>query len=196
MVAAAITPGSDIMLEHVGVNPTRIGVINILRQMGVMITLMNKREVGGEPVADIRVQYAELKGIDIPESQVALAIDEFPAIFIAAACADGVTCLTGAEELRVKESDRIQAMSDGLSILGIEAEPTLDGIKIVGGKIGSGRVLSHHDHRIAMAFSVAGLRAQGDIIVEDCGNVATSFPSFVDIASSVGLNINIEVSND
>ena len=196
MVAAAITPGSDIMLEHVGVNPTRIGVINILRQMGVMITLMNKREVGGEPVADIRVQYAELKGIDIPESQVALAIDEFPAIFIAAACADGVTCLTGAEELRVKESDRIQAMSDGLSILGIEADPTLDGIKIVGGKIGSGRVLSHHDHRIAMAFSIAGLRAQGDIIVEDCGNVATSFPSFVEIASSMGLNINIEASND
>ena len=196
MVAAAITPGSDIVLEHVGVNPTRIGVINILRQMGVMITLMNKREVGGEPVADIRVQYAELKGIDIPESQVALAIDEFPAIFIAAACADGVTCLTGAEELRVKESDRIQAMSDGLSILGIQADPTLDGIKIVGGKIGSGRVLSHHDHRIAMAFSIAGLRAQGDIIVEDCGNVATSFPSFVEIASSMGLNINIEASND
>ena len=196
MVAAAITPGSDITLEHVGVNPTRIGVVNILRQMGVMITLLNEREVGGEPVADIRIQHAQLKGIDIPENQVALSIDEFPAIFIAAACADGVTYLTGAEELRVKESDRIQAMSDGLSILGIKADPTFDGIRIVGGKIGSGRVFSHHDHRIAMAFSIAGLRAQGEIIVEDCSNVATSFPSFVDIASSVGLTINIEASND
>jgi 3-phosphoshikimate 1-carboxyvinyltransferase len=196
MVAAAITPDSDIVMEHVGVNPTRIGVINILRQMGAMITLFNQRVIGGEPVADIRVQHCQLYGIDIPESQVALAIDEFPAIFIAAACADGVTNLTGAEELRVKESDRIQAMADGLSTLGIEAHPTLDGIRIVGGEIGSGRVLSHHDHRIAMAFAIAGLRAAGDIIIEDCNNVATSFPTFVDLAHSVGLQVNIETSND
>ena len=196
MVAASITPGSDITLHHVGVNPTRIGVINILRQMGAKISLTNEIEVGGEPVADIRVQYAKLVGIEIPESQVPLAIDEFPAIFIAAACAQGETILTGAKELRVKESDRIQSMSDGLNTLGIDAMATADGIRIVGGEIGSGRVLSHHDHRIAMAFAIAGLRAQGEIIVEDCSNVATSFPDFIVCAASVGLVINTETVND
>jgi len=193
MVAAAITPDSDITLLHVGVNPTRIGVINILRQMGAKISLSNKREIGGEPVADIRIEYAELKGIAIPEDQVPLAIDEFPVLFIAAACAEGVTTLTGAEELRVKESDRIQSMADGLNALGIDAQPTADGIRIVGGQLGSGRIVSHHDHRIAMAFSIAGLRAAGDIIVEDCNNVATSFPHFIAAAESVGLNINVEI---
>jgi 3-phosphoshikimate 1-carboxyvinyltransferase len=193
MVAAAITPNSDITLLHVGVNPTRIGVINILRQMGAKISLSNKREIGGEPVADIRIEYAALKGIAIPEDQVPLAIDEFPILFIAAACAEGVTTLTGAEELRVKESDRIQSMADGLNALGIDAQPTADGIRIVGGQLGSGRIVSHHDHRIAMAFSIAGLRAAGDIIIEDCNNVATSFPYFIAAAESVGLNINVEI---
>ena len=193
MVAAAITPNSDITLLHVGVNPTRIGVINILRQMGAKISLSNKREIGGEPVADIRIEYAALKGVAIPEDQVPLAIDEFPILFIAAACAEGVTTLTGAEELRVKESDRIQSMADGLSALGIDAQPTADGIRIVGGQLGSGRIVSHHDHRIAMAFSIAGLRAAGDIIIEDCNNVATSFPHFIAAAESVGLNINVEI---
>ena len=196
MVAASITPGSDITLHHVGVNPTRIGVINILRQMGAQISLTNEIEIGGEPVADIRVQYAKLEGIEIPESQVPLAIDEFPSIFIAAACAQGETILTGAKELRVKESDRIQSMADGLNTLGINAVATDDGIRIVGGTIGSGRVLSHHDHRIAMAFAIAGLRAQGEIIVEDCNNVATSFPDFINCAATVGLVINVETVND
>ncbi|MCS5583223.1 MAG: bifunctional prephenate dehydrogenase/3-phosphoshikimate 1-carboxyvinyltransferase [Pseudomonadales bacterium] len=191
MVAAAITPGSDIILRHVGVNPTRVGVINILRQMGTSIELSNQREVGGEPVADIRVRYAQLNGIVIPEDQVPLAIDEFPVLFVAAACAQGETVLTGAEELRVKESDRIQSMADGLVTLGIDAQSTDDGIRIQGGKIGGGEVHSHDDHRIAMAFAIAGLRAENEILIHDCNNVATSFPDFVGLAAAVGLTINI-----
>jgi 3-phosphoshikimate 1-carboxyvinyltransferase len=189
MVAATIAPGSDITLKHVGVNPTRIGVINILRQMGADLTLSNELETGGEPVADIRVRYAPLTGINIPEEQVPLAIDEFPALFIAAACAQGQTVLTGAEELRVKESDRIQVMADGLNTLGIDATPTADGIVIQGGIIGSGEVNSHGDHRIAMSFAMAALQAGGSIQINDCANVATSFPGFVEMAASVGLQI-------
>jgi 3-phosphoshikimate 1-carboxyvinyltransferase len=193
MVGASIAEGSDITLEHVGINPTRIGVINILRQMGADIELSNEREVGGEPVADIRVCSARLKGIHIPEDQVPLAIDEFPALFVAAACAEGETVLTGAEELRVKESDRIQAMADGLQILGIDAQPTPDGIVIQGkgsgAAFGSGRVDSLGDHRIAMAFAMAALRASGPVVIDNCANVNTSFPGFVALASGAGLNI-------
>lgn len=191
MVAAAIVPGSDITLRHVGVNPTRVGVINILRQMGANIELFNRAQVGDEPVADIRVRYAPLKGIEIPEDQVPLAIDEFPVLFIAAACAEGTTVLTGAEELRVKESDRIQSMADGLVTLGIDAIATDDGIRIQGGEIGSGEVDSFDDHRIAMAFSVAGLRASGQIIIKEANNVATSFPNFISLARQVGINIKL-----
>ena len=187
MVGAAIAPDSDITLRHVGINPTRIGVINILKLMGANITLSNEAVTGGEPVADIRVRYAPLKGIQIPVEQVPLAIDEFPAIFIAAACADGQTVLTGAEELRVKESDRIQAMADGLTILGIDATATDDGMIIEGGTVGSGEVDSLGDHRIAMSFAIAGLQAGGTIIIKDCANVATSFPNFVELASTSGL---------
>jgi len=189
MVGAAISEGSDITLTHVGINPTRVGVINILRLMGADITLSNEGLTGGEPVADIRIKYAPLKGIQIPEDQVPLAIDEFPALFVAAACADGQTVLTGAEELRVKESDRIQAMADGLQILGIDAESTTDGIIINGGVIGSGEVESHDDHRIAMSFAIAGLQAGGTILVNDCANVATSFPNFVSLANKAGLEL-------
>lgn len=189
MVGAAIAPDSDITLQHVGINPTRIGIINILRQMGADISLSNEKMTGGEPVADIRVRYAPLHGIQIPVDQVPLAIDEFPAIFIAAACAVGETVLTGAEELRVKESDRIQVMADGLQTLGIDAEPTADGIVIQGGVIGSGDVDSHGDHRIAMSFAMAALQAGGSIQINDCANVATSFPGFVELAESAGLQI-------
>ncbi|MGL6160399.1 bifunctional prephenate dehydrogenase/3-phosphoshikimate 1-carboxyvinyltransferase [Microbulbifer sp.] len=193
IVAASIAPGSDVLLEHVGINPTRDGVINILRAMGADITLQNEREVGGEPVADIRVRYAPLKGIRIPEDQVPLAIDEFPAIFVAAACAEGKTVLTGAEELRVKESDRIQAMADGLSILGVNAEPTPDGIVIQGAgegaAFGGGTVDSLGDHRIAMAFAVASLRARDTIRILHCANVATSFPDFAGLATRAGLHL-------
>ena len=189
MVGAAISEGSDLTLTHVGINPTRIGVINILRLMGADIALLNEGFTGGEPVADIRIKYAPLKGIQIPEDQVPLAIDEFPALFVAAACADGQTVLTGAEELRVKESDRIQAMADGLQILGIDAQSTTDGIIINGGVIGSGEVESHDDHRIAMSFAIAGLQAGGTIVVNDCANVATSFPNFVALANEAGLEM-------
>ena len=194
MVAAAIAPGSDITLLHVGINPTRIGVINILQMMGADIQLLNQTEVGGEPVADIRIRYAPLQGIDIPEDQVPLAIDEFPALFVAAACAEGQTVLTGAEELRVKESDRIQAMADGLETLGVNVTPTPDGIiiqgvAIQGGTLGGGIVDSEDDHRIAMSFAIAGLRANDTILIKNCNNVATSFPGFVALANQAGLNI-------
>ena len=190
LVAASIAPNSDLTLEHVGINPTRVGVINILKAMGGNLEVFNEREIGGEPVADIRVRSAQLKGINIPEDQVPLAIDEFPALFIAAACAEGTTVLTGAEELRVKESDRIQVMADGLAVLGISAEPTPDGIVIQGGQIGSGEVVSHGDHRIAMSFAMAGLRANGPIVIRDCANVATSFPDFLGLAKRCGLAIS------
>lgn len=191
MVAASITPGADLTLEHVGINPTRIGVINILRAMGGRLDVLNEREVGGEPVADIRIRYAPLQGIEIPEDQVPLAIDEFPALFIAAACAQGTTILRGAEELRVKESDRIQVMADGLKTLGVKADPTPDGIIIEGGPMGSGTIESHGDHRIAMSFAVAALRSQGDIQIRNCANVATSFPNFVELSRKVGMKLDV-----
>lgn len=189
LVAASIAEGSELVLEHVGINPTRTGVIDILKLMGGDITLENQREVGGEPVADIRVRAAKLKGIDIPEDLVPLAIDEFPVLFIAAACAEGRTVLRGAEELRVKESDRIQVMADGLTTLGVKAEPTPDGIVIEGGAMGGGEVWAHGDHRIAMSFSVASLRASAPIRIHDCANVATSFPNFLALAAEVGINV-------
>ena len=192
LVGASIAPGSDLLIEHVGINPTRTGVLEILRLMGADIEVQNIREVGGEPVADLRVRYAPLKGIDIPVEQVPLAIDEFPALFVAAACAEGRTVLTGAEELRVKESDRIQVMADGLQALGVDAQATPDGMVIQGGPIGGGQVDSHGDHRIAMSFAMAALRASGDILIDDCDNVNTSFPDFVGLASKAGLSVRAE----
>jgi 3-phosphoshikimate 1-carboxyvinyltransferase len=197
LVAAAITPGSNLILEHVGINPTRIGVINILKLMGADLHLINEREVGGEPVADLHIRYAPLKGIDIPVDQVPLAIDEFPALFVAAACATGTTRLRGAEELRVKESDRIQAMADGLATLGVEHTVLEDGIDIVGAgdrevAYGGGRIDSLGDHRIAMSFVVASLRAGEEIVIDDCANVATSFPGFTELARVVGLRVSEE----
>ena len=190
LVGASIAKDSDLTLEHVGVNPTRTGVIEILKLMGADISLQNERVVGGEPVADIRVRSANLKGIQIPESLVPLAIDEFPALFIAAVFAEGETVLTGAEELRVKESDRIQVMADGLIACGVNAKPTPDGIMIEGGTVmKSAEVDSHGDHRIAMAFVMAGLIADGSITVNDCDNVNTSFPEFVELAQSVGIDV-------
>lgn len=189
LVGASIAPGSDLLLKHVGINPTRTGIIDILRLMGANIEVLNERIVGGEPVADLHVVYSLLKGIDIPEHLVPLAIDEFPVLFVAAACAEGRTRLTGAEELRVKESDRIQVMADGLQILGVDAQPTEDGMIIQGGSIGGGEVVSHGDHRIAMSFSIAGLRAEAPITIRDCENVNTSFPEFRDLAKRLGLGL-------
>lgn len=189
LVAASIAPDSDVTLLHVGINPTRTGVINILRLMGADITLTNERDVGGEPVADIRVRSAALRGIEIPEEQVPLAIDEFPILFIAAACAQGRTVLRGAAELRVKESDRIAAMAEGLVTLGVAAQVLDDGIIIDGGALGGGEIKTYHDHRIAMSFALAGLRAERPITVLDCGHVATSFPGFSALAQGLGLQI-------
>jgi 3-phosphoshikimate 1-carboxyvinyltransferase len=190
LVAASIAQGSDLVLTHVGINPTRIGVLNILGLMGADISLNNEREVGGEPVADIHVRYAPLKGIEIPEDQVPLAIDEFPALFIAAACAEGRTVLRGAKELRVKESDRIAAMAEGLTTLGVENEVLDDGIIIEGGRLGGGVINTFHDHRIAMSFAIAALRAEGEIRILDCDHVATSFPGFDAMARGLGLQIS------
>jgi len=202
MVAASISPGSQIRLMHVGVNPTRTGVINILREMGADILFENARDVGGEPVADLLISGAPLHGIDIPEAWVPLAIDEIPVIAIAAACASGVTRLTGAEELRVKESDRITAVVTTLTALGIDASETDDGFVIQGkGNNASDKkvkpvfraasVHSFDDHRIAMAAAVASLRADGPIEIQECDNVATSFPSFVEMANQLGMHIEI-----
>jgi len=191
IVAASIANNADITLEAVNINPTRTGVIEILKLMGANIELNNQREEAGELVADIRVCSSSLKGITIPEELVPLAIDEFPAIFIAASCAHGETLLTGARELRVKESDRIQVMSDGLSSLGIENEVLEDGIRIKGGEFQkqTSIIKSHHDHRISMAFAVASVRSNFEIDIEGVDNVKTSFPNFVELANQVGMNL-------
>lgn len=191
MVAATIAPQADVTLMGVNINPTRTGVIDILKLMGANLTLSNQREIGGELLADIRIQSSQLKGIDIPETLIPLAIDEFPAVFIAAACAQGETVLTGAKELRVKESDRIQVMADGLDVLGIKNTVLADGIKIEGGTFQKPNraIKSHHDHRIAMSFAVAALRCEHPIEIEGVDNVITSFPNFVALANAAGMNI-------
>ncbi len=193
MVGAAITPGSDITLVDVGINPTRVGIITILKAMGAAITVLNQRQFGGEPVADIRVQGGVLRGIAIGKELVASAIDEFPILFVAAACAEGQTIVTGAEELRVKESDRIASMVDGLKLLGVQAEARPDGAVIQGlgatGKLEGGTIDSHGDHRVAMSFAMASLRAAAPITILDCLNVNTSFPGFAQLAVAAGLQL-------
>jgi 3-phosphoshikimate 1-carboxyvinyltransferase len=189
LVGASIAPGSQVRLEHVGINPTRTGIIELLQLMGADIQLHNVREAGGEPVADLVVSHAVLQGIDIPQHLIPLAIDEFPALFIAAACADGMTRLRGAEELRVKESDRLQAMADGLQTLGVKLQLYPDGIDITGGPLRGGEIDSHGDHRIAMSFAMAALRSDAPIVIRDCANVATSFPGFVELAANAGLGL-------
>ena len=196
MVAASIVPGSDIVLRHVGINPTRTGVIDILKLMGADISVSNMKDVGGEPVGDIRIRYTELNGIEIPVNLVPLAIDEFPVILVAASFAVGTTVLKGAEELRSKESDRIQAMVDGLNLIGVDIQGTADGAIVNGGLVNSQineiEVNSFHDHRIAMAFAVAGLRVESKLVINDCDNVATSFPNFTNLANSIGFTLRKE----
>jgi 3-phosphoshikimate 1-carboxyvinyltransferase len=189
LVGAAISEGSDVTLQQVSVNPTRAGCVEILNRMGARIEVLNERELSGEPVADVRVRGGGLRGIDIPQQMVAAAIDEFPALFIAAACAEGVTRLGGASELRHKESDRISAMAQGLTRLGINAETTEDGIVIEGGKLTGGQVDSLGDHRLSMAFAMAALGAGDMIEIDNCANVATSFPNFAGLAQEAGLGI-------
>ena len=189
MVGASIARDSNLIIENVGINPTRIGVIEILKLMGADITILNQRLAAGEPVADIKVKASQLKGIDVPEDLVASAIDEFPCLMIAAACATGETVVTGAEELRVKESDRITSMVSGLNAIGIAAMELEDGMTVEGGVIKGGTVESNDDHRISMAFAMAGLASKNEILVKDCRNVATSFPGFDELAVSAGLKL-------
>jgi 3-phosphoshikimate 1-carboxyvinyltransferase len=191
IVAATLTPGSDVILENVGVNPTRDAMLKIMMLMGADIELRNERQQSGEPVADIHIKHSELNGIAIPEELVSVAIDEFPVVLIAAACARGETRLTGAAELRVKESDRIQSMLDGFIAMGIKAEATEDGMILEGGEFNGGIIDSHGDHRIAMAFAIAGMVSKQAIQINDCENVATSFPGFVELARKAGMDIDI-----
>ncbi|MEN4904671.1 3-phosphoshikimate 1-carboxyvinyltransferase [Luteimonas sp. TWI1437] len=194
LVAASIVPGSDLLLRRVGMNPRRTGLLHVLRLMGADIEASNAGEQGGEPVADLRVRHAPLHGIDVPEVHVSDMIDEFPALFVAAACADGPTRVTGAAELRVKESDRIAVMATGLRTLGIAIDEAPDGATIpgnagAGAVFGRGEVESHGDHRIAMAFAVAAQRAVGEVAICDTANVATSFPGFVPLARGAGFGL-------
>jgi 3-phosphoshikimate 1-carboxyvinyltransferase len=185
---------SGLRIDNVGLNPTRTGLLDILKGMGARIDVGNARASGAEPVADLRVHRSELRGIVVPPELVALSIDEFPVLFIAAACADGETLISGAEELRLKESDRIAVMSAGLRTLGVTHETYPDGMRIsgraTGAAFGAGEVDSRGDHRAAMSFTVASLRAAGPIVIRDVANVATSFPGYVKLARQAGLDLH------
>ena len=191
LVAATIVPGSDLLIEAVGMNPRRTGLLHVLRMMGADIEATDPREQGGEPVADLRVRHAALRGIELPEAVVPDMIDEFPALFVAAACASGCTVIRGAGELRVKESDRLAVMAAGMRALGIRVDESADGAMIEGGSLHtspSGRAIdSHGDHRIAMSLAIAAQVADGEVRIGDVANVATSFPGFVATAAASGL---------
>ena len=189
IVAASIVPGSELVLRTVGMNPRRTGLLHVLRAMGADIVEEGAGEQGGEPLADLRVRHAPLRGIEVPVEHVPDMIDEFPALFVAAACAEGATVVRGAAELRVKESDRIATMATGLRALGIAVDETADGATIHGGTLHGGEVESHGDHRIAMSFCIAAQRAAGEVVVHDVANVATSFPGFDTLARSVGFGL-------
>lgn len=200
MVAGAIAQNGNVTIAKVGINPTRTGVIDILKLMGADISLQNETTVGGEPVADVVVKSSKLKGIEIPEHLVPLAIDEFPVLFVAASCATGKTVLQGAAELRVKESDRIQVMADGLTTLGIDCTVLDDGIEIIGKGdapqvFGGGEIECHHDHRIAMSFTVASLRASDTITIHGTETVNTSFPNFAELVNKAGLKVEVKNVN-
>lgn len=189
LVAACVVPGSRLVLRRVGMNVRRTGLLRVLREMGAHIDLRESGEEGGEPVADLHVEYAPLHGIDVPVDAVPDMIDEFPALFVAAACARGTTTVRGAAELRVKESDRIATMAAGLRALGIEILEAPDGAAIHGGTLRGGSVASQGDHRVAMAFAIAGQAADDEVRIGDIANVATSFPGFDALAREVGFGL-------
>jgi len=186
IVAGLLRAGEGVLIRGVGINPTRIGLLDILRAMGGRIAILNPRQLGAEPVADLWVERSVLEGIDVPPDLVPLAIDEFPVLFVAAAAAQGITRVRGAAELRVKESDRIASMARALAAVGVGVHETEDGIDIEGGSIGPGAVDSVGDHRVAMSMAVAGLVAQGPIRINDVSHVGTSFPGFAELARSAG----------
>lgn len=192
LVGAAMSPGSEITVSGVGMNPTRTGVIAILKLMGANIAVKNERISGGEPVADLQIVGTQLQGIEVPEDLVSLAIDEFPILFVAATSAIGKTVITGAEELRVKETDRIQVMAEGLRAMGGEIEDKPDGAVITGKRLRGGVADSCGDHRTAMSFAMASLIADGPVRVMDCANVNTSFPGFASVATAAGLKIQVQ----
>ena len=187
LVAASIVPGSDLVIENVGLNPTRAGIVTVLKQMGADIEELDPREVGGEPVADLRVRYAQLTGIEVDPAIVPSMVDEFPVLFVAAAFASGTTVCTGLEELRVKESDRIAVMAAALTAAGARVEEQEDGLTIhgTGGEplrgTSNARVKTHLDHRIAMSMAVAGLASKDGVEVDDTAPIRTSFPTFIDL---------------
>jgi 3-phosphoshikimate 1-carboxyvinyltransferase len=192
IVAGCLAARDGLLIENVGINPTRTGLLTILREMGARIELRNERYLGAEPVADLWVVESELHGIVVDPELVPLAIDEFPILFIAAAAATGETVVSGADELRKKETDRIAVMARALEGVGVTVEERPDGARIVGGRIGGGTVDSRGDHRIAMSFAVASLRAKGPIEILNTAEVATSFPSFLEVAEAAGLTIDAE----
>jgi 3-phosphoshikimate 1-carboxyvinyltransferase len=189
VLAALLAPECEVVIMNVGVNPTRTGAIDILRDMGADIGLDNVRLFGEEPVADITVRSSKLTGIDVDPARVSLAIDEFPMLFVAAACARGKTTFSGIEELRVKESDRIGVMVEGLRQLGATVDETDDGAVVHGTRLEGGRIMSQGDHRVAMAFAVAATVAEWTVRIDDTDAVATSFPGFVNCLSSLGISI-------
>ncbi|MGK6317929.1 3-phosphoshikimate 1-carboxyvinyltransferase [Sphingomonas sp. DT-204] len=190
MVAASIVPGSDIVIRNVGLNPTRAGLLAALRLMGADIAEQDARVVGGEPVADLRVRHAALKGIEVPPELAPSMIDEYPVLFVAAAFAEGTTVARGAEELRVKESDRVTAMAEALTANGARVAELPDGMTIEGTSgepiRGGARIASQLDHRIAMSMSVAGMASARPIEIDDASPIATSYPGFVDTAAALG----------
>lgn len=191
LVAASVVPGSDLLIRRVGMNPRRTGLLTALRQMGADIREENPGEQGGEAVADLRVRHAELSGIKLPIALVPDMIDEVPAFFVAAILARGKTKIAGAAELRVKESDRLTVMVDALKALGADIDQRPDGAVIHGGSLHAGEVDSHGDHRIAMSLAIAAQRIPGEIRIRDCANVATSFPGFVELATTAGFGLRL-----
>lgn len=187
IVGALITPGSELKLPGIGVNPRRAGILQILKEMGADLTLDAADSVGREPIANLTVRSSMLRGIDIEPDLIANAIDEFPVLCVAAACAEGVTTLSGVSELRLKESDRVAAMAEGLEILGVPMEIGDDTVQITGGPLGGGTIQSHQDHRIAMAFAIAALAASEPVTIEGTQWVATSFPEFSGLARQSGM---------
>jgi 3-phosphoshikimate 1-carboxyvinyltransferase len=178
-------------LRRIGLNPRRTGLLQALRLMGADIRIENEGLAAGEPVGDLLVRSAPLRGIDLPPEVEPDMIDELPVLFVAAALAEGETMVTGAAELRVKESDRIATMPAGLRAQGADITETPDGVRIAGGALGGGEVDSHGDHRVAMSFAVAGLRARAPVRIRDCANVATSFPGFIDVANACGFALTV-----
>lgn len=190
IVAALVIPGSDVIVENVGLNPTRDGLIRVLRDMGASIEALHEREVGGEPVADLRVRHSVLKGIDVDPAVVPSMVDEFPALFVAACFAEGQTVTSGLEELRVKESDRIAVMATALTAIGARVEEREDGMVIDGNDgealAGDATIATHLDHRIAMSLAVAGMNCAAPVTIDDMSVTATSFPGFADMMAALG----------